>query len=191
MSTNSPAHTQLPPATPPRPHASPKTWVSPAASRPLSRAVRGNSKVRAFLRQLGHMVREKPILKQGFNDHDFYNLYMNDQNLPRTTTYLPWGWAGLVPMMEKGKLRYSNSKGGTFNGIYPLVRLGPKRFAFTHVAWEAMLPVLEELADNPKELEAEKNRVLSSLRAKRKRPTGPQTTSAQEPGRPKIQRTAL
>ena len=127
------------------------------------------------------MVRENPILKQGFSDDDFYNLYMDDSNLPRTTTYLPWGWAGLVPIMElSGKWRYSNSKGGTFNGICPLLRLGTKRFAFTDVAWEAILPVLEELAANPVELRAEKNRVLCSLRAKRKRTGGP----GQEPEEP-------
>ena len=183
--TNSSLSLQTP-ATPPRFHSSPQTWVSPAASRPLIRAVRGNSKVRAFLRQLGHMVRENPNLKQGFSDNDFYNIYMNDSKLPRTTTYLPWGWAGLVPKMEKGKWRYSNTKGGTFNGICPLVRLGPKSFAFTDVAWEAMLPVLEELAANPVELQAEKNRVLRSLREKRKRPAG---TIQNETGTPKIQRT--
>ena len=145
----------------------PPRWNTTTSSRPLERAVRGNSKLRAFLRQLGHMVRMNPALKDGFSDTDFYDVYMGDSTLTRSTTCLPWGWAGLVPVIQGDTVRYSNNKGGTFTGICPLVRLGPKRYAFTPDAWEAMLPVLESA--KPTQLALEKEQVLRTLRAKRKR----------------------
>ena len=160
--TTTPKHTQThtTPQTPPRSNTN-------TTSRPLARALRGNSKLRAFLRQLGHMVRMNPALQHGFSDTDFYDVYMGDSTLTRYTTCLPWGWAGLVPVIQGDQVRYKNNKGGTFTGICPLKRLGPKRYAFTQDAWEAMLPVLESQQQTL--LTQEKEQVLTTLRAKRKR----------------------
>ena len=164
------AMNNAPPHTPERPRPTQQTWVSPGASRPLERALRGKSKVRALLRQIGHMVQNNmALLKEGFSDYDFYDVYMNEPDLPRTTTCLPWGWTGLVPIMQDGKWRYKNAKGGTFHGICPLKRLGPMRYAFTDDAWEAMQTVLRE--QNTLQIQEEKKTLMAVLRNKRKRNT--------------------
>jgi len=138
---------------------------------------RGKSKLGAFVVELGAMVRENPDLKSGFDNEDLKK-HMNepgDPELPPTagSTFLPWGWKGLVPTPgEDGKVKFvneGNAKKGTFTGVCPLTRLGPMRYAFTDEAWDAIKPVVESLAQKPEKRKAHKMQVRETLQAKRKR----------------------